>query len=281
MLQVMHKDAARQKKDKLVKNLQDTGSLLVAFSGGVDSTFLLAVAHEALGEGVAAATSNSFIHPARETQDARDFARERGIHHVVFESREMDLPDFVSNSPERCYHCKKQIIQSLSGIAQELGLEHTAHGANVDDLKDYRPGARAASEAGVIAPLIDVGLGKDEIRFLSREMGLPAWDKPPMACLASRIPYGEPITIEKLKMIGDAEELLVEKGFRQFRVRHHGSVARIEVEGPEIQRITEPGLRKKLVEKFRQIGFRHISVDLEGYMSGSLNRGLENERGKE
>ena len=269
------------KKRRLTRLLQDTGSLVVAFSGGVDSTFLLAVAHETIGAGAVAATATSEIYPEREKDEAIQFAQRRDIEHLIFRSEETNLPAFVSNGPDRCYHCKRALFQKLIQIAQQRGIKRVAHGANVDDLKDYRPGFRAAKEMGVMAPLMDVGLSKQDIRLLSKEMGLSTWDKPTMACLASRIPYGSAITSEKLKMIDKAEAFLFDRGIRQCRVRHHGSVARIEVEAPALRMIMGDDFRKAIVHKFREIGFFHIAVDLEGYVSGSMNRVLELESNSE
>ena len=271
----MDRDSARSKKERLVRQLHDIDSLIIAFSGGVDSSLLLAVAHETLGGGAVAATATSEIYPAKEKDEALRFSRGRGIEHLVFRSHETSLPAFVHNGPDRCYHCKMSLFQKLIEIAAERGIKHVAHGANMDDLEDYRPGLRAAAEMGIMAPLLDAGLKKQEIRFLSRQIGLDIWDKPAMACLATRIPYGNPITVEKLRMIEEAEAFLLERGFRQCRVRHHGSVARIEVESQELKMMTRHDLTIAIVHKFRDIGFCHISVDLEGYVSGSMNRALE------
>jgi uncharacterized protein len=269
------------KKRRLTRLLQDTGSLVVAFSGGVDSTLLLAVAHETLGAGAVAATAISETYPEREKDEAIQFAQRRDIEHLVFRSEETNLPAFVSNRPDRCYHCKRALFQKLIQIAQERGIKRVAHGANADDLQDYRPGFQAAKEMGVMAPLVDVGLSKQDIRLLSKEMGLSTWDKPTMACLASRIPYGSVITSEKLKMIDKAEAFLLDSGIRQCRVRHHGSVARIEVEAQGLRIIMGNDLRKAIVQKFREIGFFHVAVDLEGYVSGSMNLVLEFESNSE
>jgi uncharacterized protein len=268
-------EEARAKKERLIQRLQGLDRLLVAFSGGLDSTFLLAVAHEILGDRVLAATAKGDLYPSFEVQDAVAFAREKGIDHVVFPFQVMAVPEFVSNPPDRCYHCKKALFKILMDMAKEKGISHIAHGANVDDLQDYRPGSRAAEEMAALAPLVDAGLGKEEIRFLSREMGLSTWNKPSMACLASRIPYGHVITEDKLRMIGEAERFLSECGFKQFRVRHHGDVARIEVIPADMGRIMEAGLRRSIVERCRKIGFLHVSLDLEGYVTGSLNKALE------
>jgi uncharacterized protein len=273
---MIDKEDATSKKENLIHYLEKLGSLLVAFSGGVDSTFLLALSHQTLTDNVVAVTESSTTYPSREREEAIKFTKDRGIEHIVFQADETSIAEFVSNAPDRCYHCKKSLSKNLLNIAKEKGISHVAYAANLDDLSDYRPGMDAAREMGIIAPLVDAQLRKEEIRFLSKEMGLPTWDKPAMACLASRIPYGEPITTKKLKMVEEAEDFLADQGFRQYRVRHHGSVARIEVAGSEIKKVTGPELRKNIVEKFRQIGFYHIAVDLEGYFSGSMNRVLKN-----
>jgi uncharacterized protein len=272
---MIDKEDAASKKENLIHYLEKLDSLLVAFSGGVDSTFLLALSHQTLMDKVVAVTESSTTYPSREREEAVKFTKDRGIEHIVFQADETSIAEFVSNAPDRCYHCKKSLSKNLLNIAKEKGISHVAYAANLDDLSDYRPGMDAAREMGIIAPLVDAHLSKEEIRFLSKEMGLPTWDKPAMACLASRIPYGEPITTKKLKMVEEAEDFLADQGFRQYRVRHHGSVARIEVASSEIKKITGPELRKNIVEKFRQIGFYHIAVDLEGYFSGSMNRVLK------
>jgi uncharacterized protein len=273
---MIDKEDAASKKENLIHYLEKLDSLLVAFSGGVDSTFLLALSHQTLMDKVVAVTESSTTYPSREREEAIKFTKDRGIEHIVFQADETSIAEFVSNAPDRCYHCKKSLSKNLLNIAKQKSISHVAYAANLDDLSDYRPGMDAAREMGIIAPLVDAHLSKEEIRFLSKEMGLPTWDKPAMACLASRIPYGEPITTKKLKMVEEAEDFLADQGFRQYRVRHHGSVARIEVAGSEIKKVTGPELRKNIVEKFRQIGFYHIAVDLEGYFSGSMNRVLKN-----
>jgi uncharacterized protein len=260
------------KRQALSDRLTGLDSLLVAFSGGVDSTFLLAMAHRVLGRNAVACTATSIIYPAREMKEAMAFTRREKIEHIVIPSEVMRLSFFPQNNPDRCYHCKRHLFENLKNLAKQKGLRHVVHAANLDDLKDYRPGWRAAEEMGIIAPLVDAQLTKKEIRLLSKEMGLSTWDKPPMACLASRIPFGQVITEEKLRMIGEAEEFLADLGFLQYRVRCHESLARIELEIGDVQRLMDPAIREKVLCRFKEIGFTFVAMDLEGYISGSLNR---------
>ena len=271
----MDEKIAESKKKKLIERLKEMSSLIVAFSGGVDSTFLLAAAFEALGSNVTAVTASSIVHPENDRERASKFARELGVEHIIIESDEIERAEFYTNPPDRCYHCKKMICEDLKKIAMEKDIDHIAHAINKDDLGDYRPGIRAAEEMGLLAPLVDEGLSKDEIRYLSKEMNLATWDKPAMACLASRIPYGETITKEKIEMIASAENYLAEDGFKQYRVRHHGTVARIEIGVDDLGRFMEKDFRNKYVTRLKEIGFRHIALDLEGFISGSMNRDLK------
>ena len=268
-------EKAHNKKQALVDHLKALDSLLVAFSGGVDSTFLLAAAREALGKKVLAVTAHSIIYPLSEIEEATTFARLQEIEHVLLASEASHLPEFVANPPERCYFCKKYLFGRLKEIAEQRGIRTMAHAANMDDFDDFRPGWKAAVEMGAAAPLVDARLTKEEIRFLSKEMGLPTWDKPSMACLASRVPYGEPITETTLRMIGDAEKAIASHGFTQYRVRHHGPVARIELQVSDMQRIMEPEMRESIVAKLKELGFLYVTLDLEGYVTGSMNRALD------
>lgn len=270
----MDRSVAHKKKEALLKGLEGLESLLIAFSGGVDSTFLLAAAHRVMGSKVLAMTATSVTFSKTEQEEAEAFTRERGIEHILFRSDETELTEFRNNGPNRCYYCKKRLFEKLWTFAQERHISYVAHAANVDDLADYRPGERAAREMGALAPLRDAGLNKSEIRYLSKEMGLSTWNKPSMACLASRFPYGETITEEKLAMVGRGESFLAHLGFRQYRVRYHGDVARIEVMPDDFKTFANAHKRRRIIKAFREIGFNHVALDLEGYVTGSLNRSL-------
>lgn len=267
-------ESAGVKYEHLLESLQGLGSLLVAFSGGVDSTFLVAAAREALGSKVLAVTAVSPVHPRRESEKARQLAGSMGVTHITLPSGEMDVPAFLLNGPDRCYHCKKDLFRRLFQEAHSRGIPFVAHGANRDDQGDYRPGSVAAREAGALAPLSETGFSKPEIRFLSRKMGLGTWNKPAMACLATRIPYGSPVTREKLAMVEEAEDFLRERGFDAVRVRHHDTVARIEVPPSDVGTMVSDTHRKPVLERLQRVGFEHIALDLEGYVSGKMNREL-------
>ena len=271
----MDTNSLHKKRGRLNEILSTLDSLLVAFSGGVDSSFLLFSAHKILGDRVLAVTARSIIHPDRETDEAVSFAERYGIRHIIFDSNELSIPEFVRNPPDRCYYCKKVLCLKLQEIASAQDIKAIAHGANWDDHGDHRPGMRAAEEMGLIAPLAESGLAKEEIRYLSRSMGLRVWDKPSMACLASRIPYGDIIAKSNLKMVGEAEKILADLHFKHFRVRHHGQIARIEVDIEEMKRFNDPDLKKEIIDKLKELGFLYVTLDLEGYVSGSLNRVLK------
>jgi uncharacterized protein len=260
------------KKERLETLLKACPGLVVAFSGGVDSSFLLAMAKRVVGKRVTAVTAESPVHPLRERKAAAELALALQVDHIVIRSHEMALPDFLANPGNRCYICKKHVLALILDIAAQSGIAHVAHGVNLDDLSDYRPGQQAADELGVIAPLVEAGLTKRDIRRLSKEMGLPTWDKPSMACLASRIPYGQSITSGKLSMVEAAEDFILALGVDTCRVRHHGSVARIEVDPADFARMLTPKCRDRILNRLMEIGFVHVALDLKGYQMGSMNK---------
>jgi len=268
------------KMDRLRSILTKMGGAVIGYSGGCDSTLLAAVGKEVLGQRAVCVLGVSEIHPAAEITDAVNTAEKLGLSVVRIETDELKYEAFLANSPDHCYFCKKELFGRLSAIANERGIPWIADGSNLDDLDDFRPGSRAAAEYEVRSPLCEAGLTKTEIREWSRRMGLSTWDKPAMACMASRIPYGTRIQPAVLKRLDEAERFLKELGFRQVRVRHHGTIARIEVEPGEISRLALPEVRHRATEKLKDLGYLYPVLDLDGYRIGSLNAVL-NQRGKE
>lgn len=260
---------------RLTRLLREHNSLLVAFSAGVDSTFLLKAAHLALGEGAIALTASSPTAPPWDLDAAKEFAARLCCRHIVVESHELTNPSYAQNPVNRCFFCKDELYRICRAEADKLGIQTIVDGTNLDDLQDHRPGLKAANEWGVRHPLVEAEMTKEDIRRYSRELDLPTWDKPSSPCLSSRFPYGTEINLERLKKVGACEVFMKELRFREFRVRYHGDLARIEISRNEIERIFEPSIRDAVVKRFKEVGFNYVSVDLQGFRSGSLNEVLQ------
>ena len=267
--------SVEEKFARLKEILLLMGRVVVAYSGGVDSTLLLRVAKESLREGnVVAVTALSPLYPDRELAGAKKMAQEMGVKHILIESNELEIEGFSKNPSNRCYFCKKELFEEMQNLARKEAISFVVEGSTLDDVKDHRPGRRAIQELGIRSPLQEARFTKEDVRELSRTLGLPTWDKPSFACLASRFPYGEEITPEGLRMVDEAENFLFSLGFKQVRVRHYQSLARIEVYPEEMSRLMNGSLREKVVNCLKKIGYRYVTLDLQGFRSGSMNEVL-------
>ena len=264
----------RAKEQKLFRVLEQLGDAIVAYSGGTDSAYLAWAATRVLGGRAVAITADSASIPESHKRDAEDFARQFAIRHEYIDTHEFENPAYVANNPDRCFHCKDELFNRLEEVGTARGVAHIIYGVNKDDLGDYRPGQNAAKLHQVMAPLVEADLTKAEIRELSRLAGLPTWDRPASACLSSRVPYGTPVTKETIKTVETGEEALKRLGFRQFRVRFHGELVRIEVSREELARALDPEMARAFVEVFKPLGFHYVTLDLEGYRQGAMNEVL-------
>jgi pyridinium-3,5-biscarboxylic acid mononucleotide sulfurtransferase len=269
-----------QKEQKLFQILRDLDRVIVAYSGGTDSAYLAWAAQQALGDRALAITADSASIPASHKRDAEDFVRDFGIAHEYIETREFENPDYIKNDANRCFHCKDELFTRLEEVAKERGITNIVYGVNQDDLGDYRPGQNAAQQHRVKAPLVEACLTKPEIRELSRVAGLPTWDRPAAACLSSRIPYGTPVTLQNIKTVEVGEEEMKALGFRQFRTRFHGELVRIEVARDEMEKALNLEMAGKLTAIFKKLGYKFVTLDLQGYRQGSLNELLTLHPGK-
>lgn len=271
---VMDAAALASKQEKLFSILRELGRVIIAYSGGTDSAYLAWAAHQALGSNAIAVTADSASIPESHKRDAEDFVRRFGIPHEYIETHEFDNPDYIKNDQNRCFHCKDELFSELERVGRARGIPNIIYGVNQDDLGDYRPGQNAARIHEVKSPLADAGLSKAEIRELSRQAGLPTWDRPASACLSSRIPYGTPVTIETIRTVEKGEEEIKALGFRQFRVRFHEELVRLEIARDELPRALTPEMAAKFTRIFKKLGFKYVTLDLEGYRQGSLNEVL-------
>ena len=265
----------REKEQKLFAILRGLGKVIVAYSGGTDSAYLGWAAAQTLGDNALAVTADSASVPESHKRDAEEFARRFGLRHEYVTSYEFDNPLYSANNPDRCFHCKDELFQRLENVGRERGIPHIVYGVNVDDLGDYRPGQNAAANRDVKAPLVEAGLRKAEIRELSRLAGLPTWDRPAAACLASRVPYGTPVTVETVKTVERGEEAVKALGFRQFRVRFHGDLVRLEIAPDEMLKALTVEMARQFTSIFKDLGFHYVTLDLQGYRQGAMNEALK------